>query len=220
MGLAGQELTEARRACRARVARIAKGDWRPAEAYRDPDGFGLLMLSGFIVRRVGRAGRFGAELLGPGDLLRPWQTVGPFATRPFEPVWSVVAPAEVALLDSAFARRAAPFPEVSVQLVDRAVLRSRHLAVALAIVQQPRVDQRLHWLFWHLADRWGRTAPGCVRVDLPLTHSLLGELVAARRPSVTTALSDLAAAGKVERDGGSWLLRGDPPADHADPALA
>ncbi|MBS1678392.1 MAG: Crp/Fnr family transcriptional regulator [Actinobacteria bacterium] len=202
------------------MARIAKGDWDPAEAYREPAGFGLLVLSGFLVRRVGRAGRFGAELLGPGDLLRPWQTVGPFATRPFEPVWSVVVPVELALLDFAFVSRAAPFPAVSLQLVDRAVLRSRHLAVALAIVQQPRVDQRLHWLFWHLADRWGRATPEGVRVDLPLTHALLGELVAARRPSVTTALSDLAAAGKVERDGGSWLLRGDPPADQVDRAVA
>ena len=216
LGLSGVESEEARRACRARTVKIAKGDWDMGELYRRPDGYGLFLLSGFVVRRVGRAGRFGAELLGPGDLLRPWQTVGTFATRPFEPVWSVVTPAEVALLDAAFAHRAAPYPTVAVQLVDRATLRSRHLVLALAIVQQPRVDRRLHWLFWHLADRWGRTGPEGVTLVLPLTHSLLGELVAARRPSVTTALSALAAEGKVERDGGSWLLRGGPPADYGD----
>ncbi|MCW2978857.1 MAG: Crp/Fnr family transcriptional regulator [Solirubrobacterales bacterium] len=198
---------------------IPKGDWDPGARYRDPDGYGLFLLSGFVVRRVGRAGRFGAELLGPGDLLRPWQSVGAFASRPFDPVWSVVAPAEVALLDAAFARRAAPYPTVAVQLVDRAMLRSRHLALALAIVQQPRVDRRLHWLFWHLADRWGRTGPGGVTIEVPLTHSLLGELVAARRPSVSTALSNLAAEGKVERDGRSWLLRGGPPDDYEDLAV-
>jgi hypothetical protein len=195
---------------------IAKGDWDPGARYREPDGFGLFLLSGFVVRRVGRAGRFGAELLGPGDLLRPWQSVGAFSSRPFEPVWSVVAAAEVALLDAAFASRAAPYPAVATQLVDRAMLRSRHLALALAIVQQPRVDRRLHWLFWHLADRWGRTGPEGVTVDLPLTHSLLGELVAARRPSVTTALAGLAAEGCVERHDGSWLLRGGPPSDYAE----
>ena len=53
-------------------------------------------------------------------------------------------------------------------------------------------------------------------LDLPLTHSLLGELVAARRPSVTTALTSLAVEGKVERDGRSWLLRGGPPPDYAE----
>ena len=83
-------------------------------------------------------------------------------------------------------------------------------------VQQPRVDRRLHWLFWQLADRWGRTGTEGVTIEVPLTHSLLGELVAARRPSVTTALSSLAAEGKVERDGGSWLLRGGPPPDYED----
>ena len=214
--LAEPELAAARRACVARTAKVVKGDWDTGEGHRDPDGFGLLLLSGFVVRRVGRAGRFGAELLGPGDLLRPWQTVGALASSPFEPVWSVVTRAEVAILDADFARRAAPFPGVAVALVDRAMLRSRHLALALAIVQQPRVDGRLHWLLWHLADRWGRRGPEGVTVELPLTHRLLGELVAARRPSVTTALSSLSAEGKVERNGAAWILHGDPPADYAD----
>jgi CRP-like cAMP-binding protein len=215
-GLAGSRSAQARRTCTARTTTIAKGDWDIAARHRDSDGFGLLLLSGFVVRRVGRGGRFGAELLGPGDLLRPWQTVGSVASRPFEPIWSVVAAAEVVLLDTDFARRAAPYPEIAIQLVDRAMLRSRHLALALAIVQLPRIDRRLHWLFWHFADRWGRTGSEGVRIELPLTHSLLGELVAARRPSVTTALSGLAAEAKVEREGGTWLLRGGPPADYAD----
>lgn len=55
---------------------------------------------------------------------------------------------------------------------------------------------------------------------MPLTHSLLRELVAARRPSVATALSALAAVGKVERDGRSWLLRGEPPAGRTDIVVA
>jgi CRP-like cAMP-binding protein len=206
-------MAAARSACRARVERIAKGPWNARADHAEPDGFGLLLLSGFVVRRVGRGGRFGAELLGPGDLLRPWQTVGVIASRPFEPAFTAIAATEVALLDDAFARRAAPFPPVAVALVDRALLRSRQLALTVAIVGQPRVDQRLHWLLWQLADRWGRTGREGVTVELPLTHALLGELVAARRPSVSTALAGLAAAGRVERDGGTWLLRGGPPAE-------
>lgn len=214
-GLRKDELVAARQACQARTERIAKGAWDPGVRHAEPDGFGLLLLSGFVVRRVDRAGRFGSELLGPGDLLRPWQRVGVSASRPFEPVWSVIATTEAARLDLAFARRASPFPSIAVALVARATLRSRHLSVTMAILQQPRVDGRLHWLFWQLADRWGRTGPDGVTVELPLTHSLLGELVAARRPSVTTALSKLAAEGKVERDGPHWLLGGGPPVDLA-----
>jgi CRP-like cAMP-binding protein len=205
---------EARAVCVARVLHLGRGPSRP-EAPEDA-GFGLLVLTGFLVRRVGRGGRFGAELLGPGDLLRPWQTIGATASAPFEPSWTVAAPTELAVLDAAFVARAAPWPSVAVALVDRAMERSRHLALTMAAVQQPRVERRLEALFWQLADRWGRIGPDGVVVDVPLTHELLGELVAARRPSVTTALSALAASGRVERDAGRWLLRGGPPEEIAE----
>lgn len=213
LGLAAEQLELATVACRARVERVAKGPWEPAIESAGRGSFGLLVLSGFLVRRVGRPGRHGAELLGPGDLLRPWQTLGADASEAYEPSWQAVAAVELAVLDAAFARRAAPFPSVAAQLVDRAMLRSRHLALELAVVQQPRVDRRLHMLLWQLADRWGRTTADGVRVEVPLTHALLAELVAARRPSVTTALGALRDEGSVERSGSAWILHGGPPAD-------
>jgi CRP-like cAMP-binding protein len=94
-----------------------------------------------------------------------------------------------------------------VRLVDRAILRSRHLALELAIIQQRRVDQRLRMLFWHLADRWGHVTGHGVRVVAPLTHALLAELVAARRPTVSAALGELAEAGEIVRAGDEWILR-------------
>jgi CRP/FNR family cyclic AMP-dependent transcriptional regulator len=66
-------------------------------------------------------------------------------------------------------------------------------------------------LLWHLADRWGRVTPDGVRVALGVTHQTLADLVAARRPSVTTALQQLARQGLLGRDGDAWLLLGDPP---------
>jgi CRP-like cAMP-binding protein len=208
-GLAGERREAASAAARARVERLAKGAWEPAALPATiGDGFGLLVLSGFLVRRVGRDDRYGAELLGAGDLLRPWQTLGPSASKPFEPSWQAIAPVTLAVLDPAFARRVAPFPEIAARLVDRAMLRSRHLAAELAIVGQRRIERRLEMLFWQLADRWGvRTRDG-IRVDVPLTHALLAELVAARRPSVSTALGQLAEAGTVTRAEDTWLLTG------------
>jgi hypothetical protein len=51
-----------------------------------------------------------------------------------------------------------------------------------------------------------------VLVPLALTHRILGQLVGARRPTVSTALSELAEREElVRRPDGSWLLRGDPP---------
>jgi hypothetical protein len=78
--------------------------------------------------RVGRVGHFGAELLGPGDIMRPWQHDGEDVTLPFGTRFHVIEQSVLALLDLRFAARAAPYPEVTGALVGRAMQRSRTLA--------------------------------------------------------------------------------------------
>jgi CRP-like cAMP-binding protein len=189
-----------------------------AHAHLARGGYGLLVLEGLLVRRVGFDGRWGAELLGPGDLLRPWESDGesPSGSLPFETAWRVMSPARLAVLDLQWAARMAPHPQVGAELAGRALVRSRRLASSMAIVQTPRLDERLWMIFWELADRWGRVHPDGVHLDVPLTHELLSHLAAARRPSVSGALTRLAGTGRVRRTGRSWLLIGDPP----DPAHA
>jgi CRP-like cAMP-binding protein len=101
---------------------------------------------------------------------------------------------------------------VTAALFDRVVRRSRRLAVNMAIVHQPRVDVRLRMFFWLLAERWGIRGPDGVRLPVPLTHALLGELVAARRQTVSKALGELAGQGLLGWNGEAWLLGGEPPA--------
>jgi hypothetical protein len=73
------------------------------------------------------------------------------------------------------------------------------------------VDRRLLALFWHLAERWGRVVSDGVLVPLTLSHRLLGQLVGARRPTVSTALADLAREDQIQRrPDGTWLLKGEP----------
>ena len=69
----------------------------------------------------------------------------------------------------------------------------------MAIAHYPRVDLRLLMLMWHLADRWGRVTPQGIRIPLRLTHELLADLVASRRPSVTSALQSSRARGAFPR---------------------
>ena len=97
------------------------------------------------------------------------------------------------------------------RLIARAILRSKNLAVNMAIVHQARVDVRLHMLLWHLAARWGRVRSDGTVLRLRLTHAVLADLVAARRPTVTTALSELAGAGSSRIDGETWMLSGEAP---------
>jgi hypothetical protein len=202
----------ARQASLAGVMELPSGWWDARiDADRARDGYGLLVLEGVLVRRVGFAGRFGAELLADGDLLRPWEYDGD-ETIGFETTWRVLAGARLAVLDSVWAERMARYTRVGPALSGRALSRSRRLAAMMAISQQPRLDERLWMLFWELADRYGRVHADGVYLDLPLTHEVLSHLVAARRPSVSGALTKLAEQGRVRREGRRWLLAGNPPA--------
>jgi hypothetical protein len=179
-------------------------------------GVGILVLGGLLIRRVGIDGRFGAELLGEGDLLRPWQWESDSPTLPLETGWTIVEPARLALLDEEFARRClGRYPELVSPLVGRAMQRARNLAVNMAIVHQARVDIRLHMLLWHLAGRWGRVRSEGTVLRMRLTHAVLADLVAARRPTVTSAISELVRGGRVQTSGDEWLLLGEPPSELA-----
>jgi CRP-like cAMP-binding protein len=125
----------------------------------------------------------------------------------------VLEPTRLAVLDGVAAQRFARHPELIGALVGRALERSRNLAVNMAIVHQPRVDIRLQMLFWHLADRWGLVRSDGISLPLRLTHTVLADLVTARRPTVSSALSELAERGLVRLLDDAWLLSGEPPGE-------
>jgi CRP-like cAMP-binding protein len=196
----------------ARLLRVPTGEWNAAEqAGSTRGGYGLLVVSGWLVRRVGIGHRIGAELLGPGDLLRPHEHDGEEATLPFEARWRVLEPMRMAVLDQTWSRRMAAVPEVGIEIAARAMRRSWRAVNALAIAQHARLDEALHLLLWELADRYGVVRPDGVHLGVPLTHELLAHLAAARRPSVSAALSRLSEAGLVARSGRGFVLHGEPP---------
>jgi len=210
----GERLAAAIETCTAEVFTLPPGLWSPSIDQGDMSGgIGLLMLDGLMVRQVGVAGRYGAELLGTGDLLRPWQLEDSGRTLPRTGRWRALQPCRMAILDRDFAMRTAAYPEVFACLFSRALRRAALIAVQMAIVHQPRIDVRLHMLFWELADRWGWVRSDGVHVPLNLTHAMLADLVAARRPTVTKALGELAQAGIVTWTGSEWLLQGEPPVE-------
>jgi CRP/FNR family transcriptional regulator, cyclic AMP receptor protein len=198
--------------CIAPEMQLPAGRWGGRGSLGFRGGIGVLVLGGLMVRRVGIEGRFGAELIGEGDLLRPnEESVSPLL--PLTTDWSIVAPTRVAALDVEFEQRIAQYPELARCLIARALQRSKNLSVNMAIVHQARVDVRLHMLLWHLAARWGRVRSDGTVLRLRLTHAVLADLVAARRPTVTTALSELARRGVVTTDGETWVLSGEAPGD-------
>jgi CRP/FNR family transcriptional regulator, cyclic AMP receptor protein len=199
--------------CVTRTLSVSTGWWSAQASDPIKAGIGLLVLDGLLLRRVGVDGRFGAELLGQGDLLRPWQGEDGSGTLALTTRWRVLEPARLAVLDEAAARRLAAYPQLTGRLVGRALERSRHLAVNMAIIHQARVNVRVHMMLWHLAERWGRVRSEGIFLPLKLTHSVLADLVAARRPTVTTGLAELYRQELVRDLPNGWLLLGDPPGE-------
>src|SRR4051795_12771826 len=211
--LSGSRRAEAERELVVRVHRLGVGVWDVSRLEgAGADHVGLLLLEGVVAREVIVADHVSAELLGPGDLLRPWQAPSNSSLLPVDVLWSVLSPSAFAVLDRRFAAELARWPEVTAALFDRLSERSLRLATTQAISQLTRVDRRLKALLWHLAERWGRVSGDGVIVPLALTHRILGQLVGARRPTVSTALGELAERGElIRRVDGSWVLRGSPP---------
>jgi CRP/FNR family transcriptional regulator, cyclic AMP receptor protein len=190
------------------VFEIGVGECEPAQ-WSTPGTAapGLLLLDGTIAVDVHVGDRTATELMGPGDLLQPWDDADDELLER-SARWNVLVPARVAALDDGFAERIRPWPQILLALLRRAGKRACDLDVQRAIACQPRLDVRLALLLWHLAARWGKVEPGGVRISLPLTHRLLGQLVGAERPSVSHALARLADAGLVTGRADEWHLHG------------
>jgi CRP/FNR family transcriptional regulator, cyclic AMP receptor protein len=196
-------------ACTARALNLSRGRWNqpPGEFL---DGAALLVLNGLLLRRVSVEGRSSAELLGTGDVVRPSQDGRDAAPRRTT-AWRALQTTRLAVLDDAAIERLAHYPESMRALLERSLERSRRLAVNMAIVHHPRVEIRLQMLFWHLADRWGRVRDGRTFLPLRLSHTVIADLIAAQRPTVSTALADLGSRGIVRRAPDGWLLVGPRP---------
>ena len=194
----------------ARIEVIEPGPW-DARLSNASDCVGLLVVGGLLTRDVTVAGLRSRELLGAGDLLRPWDVDDALYPLSPESSWTVLQTTTLAQLDTRVLHMGARWPKLVEEILHRTLYRSRWLAVRLAIGSITRVDQRLLLFFWHAAGRWGRVGPEGTTVPLYLTHEQLGELVGARRPSVTSALGELRERGELERREADWLLRGDPP---------
>ena len=210
----GQMLPEDRLEPATRGLTVSLRRFSPAECSLDaleqtaPSHLGLLVVDGILARDVTVAGSVATELVGAGDVIRPWTMEEPVGILESEVRWSALSEVTVALLDRRAAHDLCAYPEVYAAIVDRLSQRAARLATAQAIAQMTRVDRRLLALFRHLGERWGRMCGEGVQVPLRLSHRQLGQLVGARRPTISVALAELARSGElVRRADSTWLVR-------------
>jgi CRP-like cAMP-binding protein len=216
-----ESFSEARAAAVAPLVEVQRGGWTPPLAPRDGSrDFGLLILSGLLLREIEVAGRSFVEFRGAEDLLRPWDDASEITSVQARITWTAREHTRLAWLDGEFATSVGAWAEITSVLMARATRRARLLSFRLAILELRHVDLRVLLLLWHLADRWGQVSGEGVRLNLDLTHDLIARMVGAHRTSVTVALQRLVDEGRVARAGRKWLLLGDPPHGLNDTARA
>ena len=192
------------------VFEIGVGDCDPAQwSAPGTASPGLLLLDGTIAVDVQVGDRTATELMGPGDLLQPWDP-GADELLQRSAKWHVLLPGRVAILDAGFAERIRPWPQILLALLRRAGKRASDLDVQRAIACQPRLEVRLALLLWHLGARWGRSSPAASasRCPSPTACSASSSAPSARR--CPTRWARLADAGLVTGRGGRMA-----PARHA-----
>jgi CRP/FNR family transcriptional regulator, cyclic AMP receptor protein len=199
------EFAEAVRASRAPVRAAPVGEFK-FDPLPDLSSLGALILEGMVVVRIEFGGAAHLEVLGEEDVVSPWHLEDAPTLAEHVSVY-VVKSGYVALLDRGFALRMARWPEVSAALVRRLVVRARRMILRASILSRPRVYDRVELMLWLLADQFGSVTREGLLVRLPFTHSQLGEIVGARRSTVTLAVRQLVAEDRLRIPGrNQWLL--------------
>src|SRR5579875_365881 len=198
------------RLLRAPVVTLNRDAPDPPE-YDPTTTFGLLVLSGLMGRRVGIGQAHAIEVLGPGDILRPWDRDDELESVPAEIGWRVFQPVRLAVLDRRITTVIGQRPELLIAFSGRLLQRARTSAYLTAASHLTLIDDKVLITLWHLANRWGRVSSRGVEINLGLTHEVIGEIVGARRPTVTLALNRMARRNIISRGPGARvILRGSP----------
>ena len=201
-----EQWERARNACRGSVVRVRRGRCEPpGDAAEREDLLALVILEGLLCREVGIRDRHVLEFLGPGDVV---QLPAGHRRPSLGSNVGLTAATELVLvgLRTSFLHAAARWPSLLAEVQQRLEAQRQRLAIQAAIVHLPRAEDRVLLTLWHLADTWGRVTPDGTLLPLPLTHDVLGQMAAARRSTVTLALSSKLEDCITRTEDGSWLL--------------
>ena len=165
----------------------------------------LIVEEGFVVIRRALTEKRGVILChaGAGALLpvpQPGETL------------DALVDARVTLLSEAVYAKLLAYPELAAALSDALRVTLRQKQVSIATFASVRHVERVRQKLLQLAREHGRVATDGVRLEFPLTHDLLAEMVGSARETVSRAIDRLEQTGFLVRDGRSYRLRVEPDA--------
>jgi CRP/FNR family transcriptional regulator, cyclic AMP receptor protein len=211
--LEGERFEAARVRCTAElVSPLTGSPWPPASDRTEAgEHFGFLVVRGTIVHRLRLAGRGTVDIVGPGDVVRPWAAPEDIAELVNPSRWQLLDEVELPALDRVFLQEAARWPALLVALANRIGRRTRSLLLRLAVAQIPQLETRLRVVLWDLADRFGRVRQDGILLPVRLRQDVVAALVSASRSAVSRKLASLQREGVLERVPRGWLLCAGPP---------
>lgn len=197
-GIAPEDLDDARRLVVGRRLDLTAGPWDPNQLDGSDPPFAILVVEGLLTREQAVGSSVHIEILGPGDVLNrnEDQSIVPSRVR-----WTNAGPATVALLDRHFLAAVRRWPVLSLRLYERVADQRQRASLLTAINSIRNVEQRILAILWHLVGLYGSVDPeGQGVLPMRLSHEAIGNLVGARRPTVTLAMKALSEASYVRRD--------------------
>lgn len=171
-----------------------------------PGAFDFVVIDGVVLKQTTLTDRSALELLGPGDLLAPPLTAAYQTESRALGRYLAHGTVSLAALEDHFREAARRWPGVADFVHERLARQTHHASMHLAMLHLPRIQDRLIALFADLGERFGQMNAEAILIDLPLTHEILGGLVASRRPTVSLALQELASNGLIARLEDGWTL--------------
>ena len=183
---------------------LGPGPVKVSSTLRSRGAFAGMLARGMILQSSRLGDHAGLRLIGPGDIVSVTSALPSMLV--LEDECRATVATEVVLLGREMLLAGRRWPWLIAGLHTRMAEQADRLATQLMICQLPRVDDRLLAMMWLLAESWGQVTPSGTLLPVELTHSALGGLVGARRPTVTLALSELTERGSVVRQADGWLL--------------
>jgi hypothetical protein len=165
-----------------------------------PAATALIVESGFVIVRavIAQASRPVITCdAGPGGLVLPPGEDG---------VLCALEPACIRVISPARFRRLLEIPLVAERLLEEMVLVLGRKQDAIAVFGPTRHRERVRRKLLQLGCSYGHIGRDGVRIDFPISHALLAEMIGSSRETVTRAVDELARSGFVTRRGSTYHL--------------
>lgn len=160
----------------------------------------LVVEHGVVVVRATAPAPAGAVVTsdsGPGAILLPPRS---------DEALSGLGRAAVTLIPAEVRDRLLTFPTVALRVAERLAFALEQRQEALANLAPTRSVERVRRKLFQLARAYGHVTRDGVRIDFPISHGLLAEMIGCSRETVTRALDELQRGGFVARAGSTYSL--------------